>query len=281
MIYIWEKLFYFSDEQFWPADKRLKDTFQSMTKHGIIQKNDLFSIWKRREFSNIWPYREFIFDMLIHLDILSEQRRYDRETGSRLPVKDYFVPCMLTARNESNYFQKECTSNKSMCLAFTFKGTVIPPALPNRLISACLSIWALKEYNGQKLLFPGFVALAVDKSHDLIVCVQDNKILVYIVHKRTRDLIMPDVALCVRECLYTTLQRISEFYQSTIEDKSSQKLPFHLEFACSETTCFIPEKDALEMDCWICPCHLYKHGRHFWNIWISNRVGFLVNRCHS
>jgi hypothetical protein len=71
-----------------------------------ILEKAMFSIWKRREFSNIWPYREFIFDMLIHLDILSEQRRYDRETGSRLPVKDYFVPCMLTARNESNYFQK-------------------------------------------------------------------------------------------------------------------------------------------------------------------------------
>jgi hypothetical protein len=57
-----------------------------MSVHGVITKNDLFSLWERTEFSKIHTYKEYVFDMLVHLDILSEQRRYDQTTGSRLPV---------------------------------------------------------------------------------------------------------------------------------------------------------------------------------------------------
>jgi hypothetical protein len=69
-----------------------------MSVQGVIQKSDLFSLWVRKEFSKIHTYKEYVFDMLVQLDILSEQRRYDLTTGSRLPVEDYFVPCMVTER---------------------------------------------------------------------------------------------------------------------------------------------------------------------------------------
>lgn len=260
---------FITDEKFWPADKSLKTTFQIMTRHGIIQKKDLFNIWRKREFSNIWPYREIIVDMLVHMDILSEQHRYNSETGGRLEVDYYIVPCMLTVRNTTNYLQKECTSQRSICLSFTFKGTMIPPALPNRVISACLSMWSLKEYENQRLLFPGFVGMSFDKSHDLLVCVQGNRVLLYITHQKSRDLIMPYVAVSTRECLNATLQRISGFYQST---NKGSKIPFQVEFTCSEMTCFISDKIALDTVCWICPGHQHKHDRCFWNVWLLDEV---------
>jgi hypothetical protein len=175
---------------------------------------------------------------------LSEQRRYDLTTGSRLPVEDYFVPCMVTEQYTTNYMKSECTPRRAICIAFIFKGSMIPPALPNRLIGACLSMWALKTYEGRKLLFAGFIGLTFDKSHDIVVRVERNKILLFILHKTSKGLIVRDIATVVKECLNDTLGRISEFYQSASNKESSQQQPFHVELACSNFKCFLPESEA-------------------------------------
>jgi hypothetical protein len=215
-----------------------------MSVHGVIQKSDLFSLWERKEFSKILLYKEYVFDMLVHLDILSEQRRYDRKTGNRLPVEDFFVPCMVTEQYTTNYMKNECTPQRAICLAFVFKGSIIPPALPNRLIGTCLSMWRLKTYEGKQLLFSGFIGLTFDKFHDIIVRVESNKILLFILHKTSKGLIVHDIATGVKECLYATLERISEFYQLASNKNSSQQQPFHVELACSNFKCFLPETEA-------------------------------------
>ena len=215
-----------------------------MSDHGVIQKNDLFSLWERKEFSKLHIYKEYVFNMLVYLDILSEQRRYDLTTGSRLPVEDYFVPCMVTQQYTTNYMENECTPKRAICLAFVFKGSMIPPALPNRLIGACLSMWCLTTYEGTKLLFSGFIGLTFDKSHEIVVRVESNKILLFILHKKEKGLIVRDIATSVKECLYATLERISEFYQSACNKQSSHQQPFHVELACSNFKCFLPETEA-------------------------------------
>ena len=215
-----------------------------MSVQGVIQKSDLFSLWVRKEFSKIHTYKEYVFDMLVQLDILSEQRRYDLTTGSRLPVEDYFVPCMVTEQYTTNYMKNECTPQRAICLAFVFKGSIIPPALPNRLIGACLSMWRLKTYEGKQLLFSGFIGLTFDKSHDIVVRVESNKMLLFLLHKTSKGLIVRDIATGVKECVLATLERISEFYQSASNKTSSQQQPFHVELACSNFKCFLPETEA-------------------------------------
>ncbi|CAG2210994.1 unnamed protein product [Mytilus edulis] len=237
-----------------------------MSENGMIQKIDLYQIWEQEEFRQILPFKEYIFDMLIHLDIVSEQRRYDTKTGSRLPIENFFVPCMLTQRNDTDFLTQECTPERTLSLAFVFKGTIIPPALPNRLICACLSMWTLKQYRGRKLMFSGFVGLSVDKEHDIVVCVEGNKILLYLIHKRSKGLIVPEIATSVRECLHLTLERISEFYQSTVHEKVRSQLPFHTEYSCSRFICYFPEERlALKTDECVC-----KHGDDItlnWKVW--------------
>ncbi|CAG2234059.1 unnamed protein product [Mytilus edulis] len=237
-----------------------------MSENGMIQKVDLYQIWEQEEFRQILPFKEYIFDMLIHLDIVSEQRRYDTKTGSRLPIENFFVPCMLTQRNDTDYLTQECTPERTVSLAFVFKGTIIPPALPNRLICACLSMWTLKEYQGRKLMFSGFVGLSFDKEHDIVVCVEGNKILLYLVHKRSKGLIIPDIATSVRDCLFVTLERISEFYQSTIHCKANNKLPFHTEYSCSKLNCFTPEENMV-VDTEECLCEHGENIKHNWRVW--------------
>ncbi|XP_063436933.1 uncharacterized protein LOC134718366 [Mytilus trossulus] len=257
---------FITDVEFWPKEDKTRKTFKKMSENGMIQKLDLYQIWEQEEFCQILPFKEYIFDMLIHLDIVSEQRRYDTKTGSRLPIEHFFVPCMLTQRNDTDFLTQECTPERTLSLAFVFKGTIIPPALPNRLICACLSMWTLKQYRGRKLMFSGFVGLSVDKEHDIVVCVEGNKILLYLIHKRSKGLIVPEIATSVRECLHLTLERISEFYQSTVHEKVRSQLPFHTEYSCSRFICYFPEERlALKTDECVC-----KHGDDItlnWKVW--------------
>ncbi|XP_071122490.1 uncharacterized protein [Mytilus edulis] len=261
---------FITDVEFWPKEDRTRKTFKKMSENGMIQKVDLYQIWEQEEFRQILPFKEYIFDMLIHLDIVSEQRRYDTKTGSRLQIENFFVPCMLTQRNETDYLTQECTPERTLSLAFVFKGTIIPPALPNRLICACFSMWTLKQYHGRKLMFSGFIGLSFDKEHDIVVCVEGNKIVLHLVHKRSKGLIIPDIATGVRDCLFVTLERISEFYQSSIHCKASSKLPFHTEYSCSKLNCFISE-NKMASDTEECICEHGENIKNSWSIWNKKR----------
>ncbi|XP_071144403.1 uncharacterized protein [Mytilus edulis] len=260
-----------TDKVFWPKETRMQETFKRMSESGTIRREDLYLIWEQKDFSAILPYKEFIFNILIYLDILAEQRRYDTTTGSRLPVNNFFVPCMVIERNTTSFMDKECTPERAICLAFLFKGTIIPPALPNRLISACLSMWTLKQHEGRKLLFSGFIGLSFDKSHDIVVCVEGNKILLNIIHKTSSGLIVPDIATGVKECLVTTMERISDFYQSTIHATCSQQSPFQIEYSCSKMQCFISEKEALRTNEWVCDKHNLTHRDENWLVWNQDK----------
>ncbi|XP_063436868.1 uncharacterized protein LOC134718303 [Mytilus trossulus] len=109
---------FITDVAFWPKENKTRKTFQKMSENGMIQKVDLYQIWEQEEFRQILPFKEYIFDMLIHLDIVSEQRRYDTKTGSRLPIENFFVPCMLTQRNDTDFLKQECTSERTLSLTY-------------------------------------------------------------------------------------------------------------------------------------------------------------------
>ncbi|XP_063418083.1 uncharacterized protein LOC134700856 [Mytilus trossulus] len=260
-----------TDKLFWPKMRKMQEIFRRMSDSGMICREDMYRIWDQKDFREILPYKEFIFNILIHLDILAEQRRYDTATGSRIPVDNFFVPCMVKERNTTCFMDKECTPERAICLAFVFKGTVIPPALPNRLISACLSMWTLKQYEGRKLLFSGFIVVSFDKAHDIVVCVEGNQILLYIVHKTSAGLIVPDIATGVKECLVLTMERISDFYQSTINVKHSPQLPFHLDYSCAKLKCFISEEEALQTNDWVCDKHKQTHRAGDWLVWNQDK----------
>ncbi|VDI40876.1 Hypothetical predicted protein [Mytilus galloprovincialis] len=132
-------------------------------------------------------------------------------------------------------------------------------------------MWTVKTYEGKQLLFSGFVGLSFDKAHDIVVCVEGNKILLYIVHETSNGLIVPDIATGIKECMFTTLERISEFYKSTVSS-SSQKLPFHIEYACSRLECHVTEEAALTTDEWICEEHKIVHTKDKWNIWNQDQT---------
>ncbi|CAG2228234.1 unnamed protein product [Mytilus edulis] len=241
------------DVGFWPKKKGLQKTFQRMSESGIIHREDLYQIWTQKDFRAILPYKEFIFNILIHLDILAEQRRYDTATGSRLPVENFFVPCMVTERNTTSFMEKECTLESNM-FSVCFQRHCHTSAFAQSS-NQCVS-----EY------------VDFEAAHDVVICVEGNKILLYLVHKTSAGLIVPDIATAIKECLVTTIERISDFYQSTIDVKRSQQSPFHIEYSCFELKCFISEEAALQISEWVCDKHKLAHRQGNWVVWNQDKI---------
>jgi hypothetical protein len=65
--------------------------------------------------------------------------------------------------------------------------------------------------------------------------------------------------------LFATLERISEFYQLASNNTSSQQLPFHVELACSNFECFLPETEAKETNNVICSGCNQNYEIEIWN----------------
>ncbi|CAG2184689.1 unnamed protein product [Mytilus edulis] len=90
-----------------------------------------------------------------------------------------------------------------------------------------------------------------------------------------QGLIIPDIATSVRDCLFVTLERISEFYQSTIHCKANNKLPFHTEYSCSKLNCFTPEENMV-VDTEECLCEHGENIKHNWRVWNQKLVCTLL-----
>jgi hypothetical protein len=66
-------------ECFWPKDEELKDILKTLRKTGEITKQNLLKLWSQEKFHQHMPYddfKEFIIQVLVHLDILVEQKHY-------------------------------------------------------------------------------------------------------------------------------------------------------------------------------------------------------------
>jgi hypothetical protein len=57
----------------------------------------------------------------------------------------------------------------------------MPAALSFKLIGAAMNVWPLKEMYHQAAI------LCIDREHDLHISVKDNKIIIYLIHKDTKD----------------------------------------------------------------------------------------------
>ena len=70
---------------------------------GRLTKSDLTNIWSSEKFSHFLEHEEYFRQLLVHYDILSEVRRYDRESGKKISVDCYLVPCMITTQNMTTF----------------------------------------------------------------------------------------------------------------------------------------------------------------------------------
>ncbi|XP_071139742.1 uncharacterized protein [Mytilus edulis] len=245
--------------------------------HGRLTKSDLTNIWSSEKFSHFLEHEEYFRQLLVHYDILSEVRRYDRESGKKISVDCYLVPCMITTQNMTTFVAKHLTSNKCVGFVFEFRATDVPDAIPCRLIASILSIWNVKSYENVDLLFSGFVAVLLDRKHDLVVKTERNTVAVYIVHTERKELIIKDLASCVRECLEQNLAKISEVYSFsfTSDNITKRYVPFDvkLKSGCLSPNCLLDAHNVNSIETnWVCDNHEYITPKSELGIWYTDRT---------
>lgn len=274
--------------QFWPKGQMFSRILSNLQETGMIERNDIYFLWEQDEFNQIMPYKEYMIQILVHLDVIIAPRTSFE--GVNIPINDvsrFMVPCMVTKGNDTMYLKKFRNSNNSIILAYSFTEQVIPPALSYRFLSSLITSWDIKNYKGRKrekkMFFNDLAIVTIDSSHDVAVQVETNRVIVSLIHAKTKEDIIPTLASSLQECLTAAIVRISEFYSVLSEDikpaKDGTVLPFNIEFGvfCKSKMCFFDHNEmSLSTDeaVWICKKHKQRHATKYLSAWFSSKVQY-------
>ncbi|XP_052098000.1 uncharacterized protein LOC127732856 [Mytilus californianus] len=275
-----------TEKQFWPKGERFSTILKNLQEFGMIEREDIYYLWEQESFKHILPYKEYILQMLVHLDVILAPRDTYRDVNS--PFKDvsrFLIPCMITKGNDTMFLKTQWLSKNSIILAYTFIEEVIPPALSYRFLSSFITSWDIKTYKERrtekKMLFNDLAVLEVDSCHDIAVQVKTNRVIVSLIHANTKEDIISTLASSIQECLTAAIVRISEFYSRLTDDVGisasvNSVLPFNIEFGvfCKSGICFLNHNEMSSSTgepTWICKKHKQRHETKSLNAWFSEK----------
>ncbi|XP_063440026.1 uncharacterized protein LOC134721151 [Mytilus trossulus] len=260
-----------TEEEFWP--QHLLQIYKALKGSGKLLKRDLYEIWNQDCFKTILEHKEYMVEMLVHLDIICSQE--DNMNGS-----DYFlIPCMISTKREDNI---SMPFDRSIHLSYTFKDEVVPPAILYRFIATFITIWKLQvSQNSGLLLFTDSADVCIDAQHDMRFDIQRNKLIITLSHKKIKTAIVSTIASTAQECLTHAITQISNFYFSVTEDSACTiDLPFttQIGIVCGTNLCFFDHRVSSK-DEWICPDHKRKHKTDVVSRWFSDKLPAKDDRC--
>lgn len=271
---------FITDEKFWPEEhKRILNNLKSS---GKLKKSELLKIWSDEKYKKDLPskdYKDFVMKLLTTLDIIVK------------PVLDvheeldfsFFVPCMVTA-TDPDYFDKNIKNQNEerICLSYNLAVPVVPQSLAFHLIGAAANIWPICEKDGKSLLFFNSAVLYIDKHNELLIRVEGNKIILYLVNKRV---IPKDITASIQECLTSALNKIVSFYYKTfeshIEINQDQSNLFTIEcgVVCKDKLCMIDTKEANKKIKWNCEFQNNRqHETQLPSSWFFDKVNLIKDK---
>lgn len=290
-----------TEEEFWPENKGIRKIYLSLRDEGILSKVDLLTLWEQEEYRHINDFKDYMINILIHLDILIEPRStFLAEAEEKNDKKIYYVPCMIKQKAQ----QQEVISDSSIHLAYTFNEDVIPPAFMYRFLGISMSMWRIKA------MFTDCAIVHVDECHELIVYAQGKRLLIELVPTTNKKSIVATVASTVQECLTRAIIEISKFYWSATDSdtatdlKSTTKtvpefscasaddrtgkthriIPYTIEFGvkCSSSLCFFQHNIPNEYRnyLWKCPKHNTPHDTSKLRLWFAEKSFQYVDKVY-
>ena len=191
--------------RFWETRKWIK-----MRSTGQVKESYILQQWRARDKESFKQYSEYLLLVLEKLDILCRAKMYGHK-GEDVHAKFYTVPCMVNSSVPMNLKHQLQQPTIDMCYTFP---SVVPVAVFNRLVCACLVLWPV--YQGH--LYSGLVVLKSGQFHCIALQMKDGKIQVSIFH--VESLHKVDMYLCrtVRQFLNTALTDIMKTYKSSNAD---------------------------------------------------------------
>ncbi|CAC5385976.1 unnamed protein product [Mytilus coruscus] len=266
-----------TDEMFWPEDESLRNILTRMTETGKIYKKDLLELWQQKQFDNLIPdddFKEFIIEVLVHLDVLVLPKRYSGKDYAH--VDYYLVPCIVKNKMPMSFLDDKSFANRTISLVYRLQKSSIPSALSFKLIGAISGIWPIRELNGRPLLYHSSAVLCVDGKTDFRIIVEDTKVIVYLTHISSKSSISPDIAASIQECLTSTLEVVLKFYRRSM-GKSHQEANlsnlFQIEVGevCGRSPCTVSISKAKLNSDWV--CHIgNQHSSRYPLLWFFNKT---------
>ena len=185
--------------RFW---KKLE--WMRMRSSGQVKESYILQQWRSRDKESFHEFREYLLLVLQKLDILCHAKLCDR-SGEKINVEFFTVPCMVNSAIPDT--ELLCQPTISMTYAFP---SVVPVAIYNRLVCACLVLWPV--YYGH--IYSGLVILKSGQYHCIVLQMKEGKIFVSFLHLESLQKV--DIYLCrtVRQFLNTALTDIIRTYAS-------------------------------------------------------------------
>jgi hypothetical protein len=276
---------FITDEHFWPDDKSLRDILHTMINTGEIAKEDLLKLWSQEEFHQHMPnnkFKEFLIQVLVHLDILVEPKRYSQEQKSI--AQSYLVPCIVKRNLTVTDVYYKSAEDKMICLSYKLLKSSIPAALSFKLIGAAMNVWPLKRTPEGLCLYHQAAILCIDQANELHISVKDDKIIIYLINKVTTRFISPNIASTVQECLTLTMKNVLEFYHKSFgKSLSTSEVSnlFEIEVGewCDTGACYMSVPEVKPKQEWICKNNKI-HKTKFPLFWIYDKVSLMFINLH-
>jgi hypothetical protein len=270
---------------FWPKREALRKIFERLSTTGIINRSDLLGVWEQTDFMHICPYKEYMINILVRLDIMIQPKSnlFDNE-GNPPPSTDdeyFLVPCMITERPLTETFGND----KCIYMTYMFTEQIIPPALLYRFLA---SFVAMRNVNVNKdprelLLFTDSAVVSIDRDHKVKAHVQGNRLVVTLMHEEDKTRIVPSIAATIQESLTRNIERTSDFYCAITNTSDYQKrqYPFIVEFGvyCKSQLCFFKHhiQSVERRRRWRCPEHDIDHDTTLHYLWFAEKVNIIVS----
>ena len=186
--------------KFW--EKRKWDKMRSA---GQVEESYILKQWRTRHKESFHEYKGYLLLVLEKLDILCRAKLYGKK-GEDVQVKFFTVPCMVNSAIPEALVQQ--LQQPTIDMWFTFP-SVLPVAIFNRLICACLVLWPVFEGH----VYSGLVVLKSGQYHCIALQMRDGKIYVSFLHLESLQKV--DIFLCrtMRQFLNRTLADIMKTYK--------------------------------------------------------------------
>ena len=181
--------------------------WMKMISTGKIEKSHITKMWRNRNKKLFFDNREFLFGVLEKLDLITCPKIYDR--GHDVVASFYLVPSMVkeVAKDRSNL--------RRNVIEVSYKFLeILPPAVFNRLICSCLSLWQVHDGN----LFDGYVELESGLNHLLVIRREFKTIVVSFIHKTTPEDIDMNLCRSVKQYICQSINRIVSLYDTNSSD---------------------------------------------------------------
>ncbi|VDI64182.1 Hypothetical predicted protein [Mytilus galloprovincialis] len=268
---------FITDEMFWPKDETLRNILGNMTNTGRIKKCDLLKLWQQKHIDQ-WlacdEFKEFVIQVLVHLDVLVEPRRHFGLNNADMNI--FLVPCTVKNEIPMSFLDDKSFENKTIALVYRLLKRTIPSSLAFKLIGAVSGIWPIKEENGRPLLYHSAAVLYVDSKTEFRIIVEDTRVVVYLTHMPSKFTISPDIAASIQECLTFTLTDVLKFYLTSIGKSHTNKdvsTLFQIEVGevCDRSPCVISISEAIRSSSWTC-CNRNQHLTKYPLLWIFDKT---------